>query len=58
MPGYLYFDSKNMLSKVVNSTIINLDPQENFVVYESRPDVIGGNISGHVLSYYTIIWDG
>lgn len=53
------FDSKNMsLGKIVNSTISNLLPQENFVVYESRPDVISGNLSGHVLLYDTIVGDG
>ena len=53
------FDSKNMsLGKIVNSTISNLRPQENFVIYESRPEVIGGNLSGHVLLYDTIVGDG
>jgi hypothetical protein len=53
------FDSKNMsLSKIVNSTINNLRPQENFVVYESRPEVIGGNLSGHVLLYDAVVGDG
>ena len=53
------FDSKNMsLGKIVNSTINNLSPQENFVIYESRPDVISGNLSGHVLLYDAIVGDG
>jgi hypothetical protein len=53
------FDSKNMtLSNIVNSTISNLSPPENFVVYDSRPEIIGGNLSGHVLLYDTIIGDG
>jgi hypothetical protein len=53
------FDSKNMsLSKIVNSTITNLSPPENFVVYDSKPEIIGGNLSGHVLLYDTIIGDG
>jgi hypothetical protein len=53
------FDSKNVsLSKIVNSTINNLRPQENFVVYESRPEVIGGNLSGHVLLYDAVVGDG
>jgi hypothetical protein len=53
------FDSKNMsLSKIVNSTINNLSPPENFVVYDSNPEIIGGNLSGHVLLYDTIIGDG
>jgi hypothetical protein len=53
------FDSKNMsLSKIVNSTINNLSPPENFVVYDSKPEIIGGNLSGHVLLYDTIIGDG
>jgi hypothetical protein len=53
------FDSKNMsLSKIVNSTINNLSPPENFVVYDSKPETIGGNLSGHVLLYDTIIGDG
>jgi hypothetical protein len=53
------FDSKNFsLSRIVNSTISNLQPQENFVIYESRPEVFGGNLSGHVLLYDTIIGDG
>jgi hypothetical protein len=50
------FDSKNMsLGKIVNSTISNLRPQENFVVYESRPEVISRNLSSHVLLYDTIV---
>jgi hypothetical protein len=53
------FDSKNMsLSKIVNSTINNLTPQENFVVYESGPDVIGRNLSGQVLLYDAVVGDG
>jgi hypothetical protein len=53
------FDSKNIsLNKIVNSTINNLRPQENFVVYESRPEVISGNLSGHVLLYDAIVGDG
>ena len=53
------FDSKNMsLSKIVNSTINNLSPPENFVVYDSNPEIIGGNLSGHVLLYDTLIGDG
>jgi hypothetical protein len=53
------FDSKNMsLSKIVNSTINNLSPPENFVVYDSKPETIGGNLSGHVLLYDAIIGDG
>lgn len=53
------FDSKNFsLARIVNSTISNLQPQENFVVYESRPEVLGGNLTGHVLLYDTIIGDG
>lgn len=53
------FDSKNFsLGRIVNSTISNLQPQENFVVHESRPEVFGGNLSGHVLLYDTIIGDG
>jgi hypothetical protein len=53
------FDSKNMsLSKIVNSTINNLSPPENFVIYDSKPEIIGGNISGHILLYDTIIGDG
>jgi hypothetical protein len=53
------FDSKNIsLNKIVNSTINNLRPQENFVVYESRPEVISGNLSGHVIMYDTIVGDG
>lgn len=53
------FDSKNMsLSKIVNSTITNLSPPENFVVYDSKPETIGGNLSGHVLLYDTIVGDG
>jgi transcriptional regulator with PAS, ATPase and Fis domain len=53
------FDSKNMsLSKIVNSTINNLSPPENFVIYDSKPEIIGGNLSGHILLYDTIIGDG
>jgi hypothetical protein len=53
------FDSKNMsLSKIVSSTINNLSPPENFVVYDSKPEIIGGNLSGHVLLYDTIMGDG
>lgn len=53
------FDSKNFsLGRIVNSTISNLQPQENFAVYDSRPEVFGGNLSGHVLLYDTIIGDG
>lgn len=53
------FDSKNMsLSKIVNSTITNLNPPENFVVYDSKPEIIGGNLSGHVLLYDTTVGDG
>jgi hypothetical protein len=53
------FDSKNMsLSKIVNSTINNLSPPENFIVYDSKPEIIGRNLSGHVLLYDTIIGDG
>jgi hypothetical protein len=53
------FDSKNIsLSKIVNSTINNLRPYENFVVYESRPEVISGNLSGHVLLYDAVVGDG
>jgi hypothetical protein len=53
------FDSKNMsLGKIVNSTISNLVPQENFCIFESRPDVISGTLSGHVLLYDTIVGDG
>ena len=53
------FDSKNFsLGRIVNSTINNLQPPENFVVYESRTEVIGGNLRGHVLLYDTIVGDG
>jgi hypothetical protein len=53
------FGSKNMsLSKIVNSTINNLSPPENFVIYNSKPEVLGGNLTGHVLLYDTIIGDG
>lgn len=53
------FDSKNLsLGRIVNSTISNLLSQENFVVFESMPEVVGGNLSGHVLLYDTIIGDG
>jgi hypothetical protein len=53
------FDSKNMsLSKIVNSTINNLSPPENFVIYDSKPEVLGGNLNSHVLLYDTIIGDG
>ena len=53
------FDSKNMsLAKIVNSAINNLSPQENFIVNESRPDVISGILRSHVLLYDTIVGDG
>jgi hypothetical protein len=53
------FDSKNKsLGKIVNSTINNLTPRENFVVYESGPDVIGRNLSGQVLLYDAVVGDG